>query len=103
MSSTSTKPELVAKFDEDRTKLKANVLEEMIKNAKAKDKQVVVISITGVFRSGKSFLLNLLETYLEYYSKVDAFLLKYLVIMAKSFSLLVIDYAQCASSIFTKY
>ena len=73
MSSAPTKPELIATFENDRSKLRVHVLEEMIKKAKAKDKQVVVISITGVFRSGKSFLLNLLETYLEYYSKVDVF------------------------------
>ena len=74
MSSAPTKPELIATFDNDRPKLRVHVLEEMIKKAKAKDKQVVVIGITGVFRSGKSFLLNLLETYLEYYSKVNIFL-----------------------------
>ena len=74
MSSAPTKPELIATFENDRSKLRVHVLEEMIKKAKAKDKQVVVISITGVFRSGKSFLLNLLETYLEYYSKVNIFL-----------------------------
>lgn len=33
------------------------------------DLPVIVVSITGVFRSGKSFLLNLLVTYLEYVSK----------------------------------
>ena len=74
MSSVSTKPELIATFDDGRPKLRVHVLEDMIKKAKAKDKQVVVISITGVFRSGKSFFLNLLETYLEYSSKVDIFL-----------------------------
>ena len=74
MSSAPTKPELIATFDNDQPKLKVHVLEEMIEKAKAKDKQVVVISITGVFRSGKSFLLNLLEIYLEYYYKVDIFL-----------------------------
>ena len=74
MSSAPTKPELIATFENDRSKLRVHVLEDMIKKAKAKDKQVVVISITGVFRSGKSFLLNLLETYLEYYSKVNIFL-----------------------------
>ncbi|KAF6033677.1 hypothetical protein EB796_008013 [Bugula neritina] len=34
----------------------------------AKKLPVFIISITGVFRSGKSFLLNLMKTYLEYYS-----------------------------------
>ena len=78
MSSAPTKPELIATFDNDQPKLRVHVLEEMIKNAKAKDKHVVIISITGVFESGKSFLLNLLETYLEYYSKVDILLFNFM-------------------------
>ena len=33
------------------------------------DTPVMVVSVTGVFRSGKSFLLNLMVTYLRHLSK----------------------------------
>ena len=36
-----------------------------------RDKPVVVICVTGEFRSGKSFLLNLLVTFLNHLSKVS--------------------------------
>ncbi|KAF6028112.1 ATL1 [Bugula neritina] len=34
-----------------------------------REKKFFLVSITGVYRSGKSFLLNLMQTYLDYYQK----------------------------------
>lgn len=48
----------------------ADVLKKMIDEANIRDKEVYVIAISGVYRSGKSFFLNLLNTYMDYYSKV---------------------------------
>ena len=42
----------------------------MIEEADLMNKNVYVIAISGVYRSGKSFLLNLLYTYMAYYIKV---------------------------------
>jgi len=36
-----------------------------------KEKKFFLVSITGVYRSGKSFLLNLMQTYLDYFHKVS--------------------------------
>ena len=72
MSSTKRKFERVVTFNQDRLKLKSDVLEKMISKAKATNEEVAVISITGLYRSGKSFLLNLFQIYLEYHSEVNA-------------------------------
>ena len=48
-----------------------DALKSMIKKADLDFKNVYVIAISGVYRSGKSFLLNLLYTYIEYYIKVN--------------------------------
>jgi atlastin len=41
-----------------------NVVRELFLDPKLKDRQVVVISIVGAFRKGKSFLLNYVLRYL---------------------------------------
>jgi len=47
-------------------------LESLINADEAiKKKKFFLVSITGVYRSGKSFLLNLMQTYLDYYQKVS--------------------------------
>ena len=46
-----------------------SVFESVIKQVK--DLPVFVVSITGVMRSGKSFLFNMMKLYLEYYIKVS--------------------------------
>ncbi|KAF6033813.1 hypothetical protein EB796_007879 [Bugula neritina] len=38
-------------------------------NDEIKEKKFFLVSITGVYRSGKSFLLNLMQTYLDHYQK----------------------------------
>jgi len=40
-------------------------------NDEIKEKKFFLVSITGVYRSGKSFLLNLMQTYLDHYQKVS--------------------------------
>ena len=48
------------------------IIQQMLDEANFRDKNVHVIAISGVYRSGKSFLLNLLYTYLQYYERVKA-------------------------------
>jgi len=40
-------------------------------NEAIREKKFFLVSITGVYRSGKSFLLNLMQTYLNYLQKVS--------------------------------
>ena len=46
------------------------MFEGVINNGGAEGLPVFIVSITGVLRSGKSFLLNLMKLYLDYYEKV---------------------------------
>ena len=59
-------------LDGDEPKFKIDVLQQMIEEAGIKHKNVYVIAVSGVYRAGKSFLLYLLYTYLEYYTQVTA-------------------------------
>jgi len=59
----------IATFVEDyrriqRLKVNTRAIESILLNPSIKDKEVMVIGITGVFRSGKSFTLNLLDNQL---------------------------------------
>lgn len=47
-----------------RLKVNTRAIESILLNPSIKDKEVMVIGITGVFRSGKSFTLNLLDNQL---------------------------------------
>ena len=71
MSSTFKQRKAVAVFNNEQLVLIGGVLREMIVDAGATEKEVFIIGITGVYRSGKSFFLNLLHIFLEYYSKVN--------------------------------
>ena len=75
MSSTKRKFARVVTFNKGRLKLSSDVLKEMIINAEAMEEEVFIIGITGIYRSGKSFLLNLFQIYLEYFFKVNASLI----------------------------
>ena len=46
-------------------KLNSNALKDILLSDELKHKKVVVISITGAFRTGKSFLLNFLLAFLK--------------------------------------
>ena len=72
---SSAKPERIIdiplKIDKEPLKFDVSVFESVIKKIKPKDLPVFVVSITGVMRSGKSFLLNLMKLYLDYYEGVS--------------------------------
>lgn len=69
------KPTAIIKFPDD---VEAGTPEFLVKEFKnvidrgnAQDIPVFIVSITGVLRSGKSFILNLMKTYLDYYHFVS--------------------------------
>ena len=70
ISTSFQAPQPVIQLSGDKPKFEIDVLQRMIDEAKVNHKDVYVIAISGVYRSGKTFLLNLLYTYLEYYRKV---------------------------------
>lgn len=56
----------------DKPSLNEKALEKIVnRHAKAKNKPVMVISVGGVARSGKSFLLNMIVHYLTYMEEVS--------------------------------
>ena len=65
-----TIPRQIIEFENGVPKFKNQVLKEIIEEAEAEDTQVFVIAVTGTARCGKSFLINVLQTYLDYYAKV---------------------------------
>ena len=65
-----TTPRTVVDFDDATASYKLSEIESLITGADAWDTEVFVLSITGVFRGGKSFLLGLFQTYLDYICKV---------------------------------
>ena len=46
------------------------VFERVITEGDATEHPIFIVSITGVLRSGKSFLLHLMKLYLDYYIAV---------------------------------
>jgi atlastin len=66
MKGKSGKPVQIVQVNEDRSlALNESALKKILLNDKVKDKSVVVISVAGAFRKGKSFLLNFFLCYLE--------------------------------------
>ena len=60
------KPLTITEDDEEKTKfeLQTEALESLLTDKSVADLPVSVISVTGAFRTGKSFLLNYLLRYL---------------------------------------
>ena len=65
-----TEPKQVIQFEGETPEFNTEVLKEIIIQGGAEDSEVFVIAVTGVQRCGKSFLINLLETYFDYYGQV---------------------------------
>ena len=63
-------PQPVIKLDGNSADYQSKLLQQMIVEAGIEYKDVYVIAISGVYRSGKTFFLNLLHTYIDYYIKV---------------------------------
>ena len=63
-------PKQIIQFDGETPEFNKDVLEEISIQGGAEDSEVFVIAVTGVKRCGKSFLINLLETYFDYYGQV---------------------------------
>jgi len=58
--------------EKDIPKFRVQEIETLINAGFAfRRKKFFLVSITGVYRSGKSFLLNLMQTYLDHYQKVS--------------------------------
>uniref|UniRef100_A0A131Z2P0 Atlastin 2 n=1 Tax=Rhipicephalus appendiculatus TaxID=34631 RepID=A0A131Z2P0_RHIAP len=66
------KQEQIVSFGEDQTiQLNKDALERILLAPKVRNKPVAVVSITGAFREGKSFLLNFLLRYLASNDKTN--------------------------------
>lgn len=61
--------QIVVATDEHHFDLDEKALEQILLDPKIKDKHVVVVSVAGAFRKGKSFLLDFFLRYM--YSKVN--------------------------------
>ncbi|XP_067943103.1 atlastin-3-like [Watersipora subatra] len=66
MGSENSKPQKVVTLDGDKLNCVTTSLENLVKEAPAKEKtKVFVIGISGAHRLGKTFFLNLFKTYLD--------------------------------------
>ena len=63
---------MIVDLEKSEVKYKYEELEKLINFADAKEVKVFVVGVTGVFRSGKSFFLGLLKTYLDHVTVVSA-------------------------------
>ena len=64
--SSSARPIQIVLAKEDHTfELDTNSLEDILLSDEVKDKKVVVVSVAGAFRKGKSFLLDFFIRYLN--------------------------------------
>lgn len=68
-------------FEPTPPKLYADRVARILKQVDAD--RVLLVSISGVYRSGKSFLLNLLLMYLKYYAQVSSLQLQFNVSLVK--------------------
>lgn len=57
--------QIVQPIDDHKFALKIDEFEKILNDEKIRDRHVVVISIAGALRQGKSFLLNFLLHYLQ--------------------------------------
>ena len=63
--------QVVKVSDEHSFDLVEDNLSSLLNRADVKDKPVVVVSVAGAFRKGKSFLLNFFIRYLSYITKSE--------------------------------
>jgi hypothetical protein len=56
----------LVRFDADgRAELQENTLRAVLESDEARNRPVAIISVSGAYRRGKSFLLNFMRRYLE--------------------------------------
>lgn len=63
--STSPRAIQIISSDDHSLQLKDDLLKSILENENIKDRHIVVVSIAGGFRQGKSFLLNFKLKYLD--------------------------------------
>ncbi|XP_067943072.1 atlastin-3-like [Watersipora subatra] len=72
MGSEESKPQAIIQLTKQGPQYDIAVFKQLLKQVPGnKDTKVHVISISGKYRSGKSFLLNLFKIYLDYYSQFE--------------------------------
>ncbi|XP_067943064.1 atlastin-3-like [Watersipora subatra] len=72
MGSEESKPQAIIQLTKQGPQYDIPVFKQLLKQVPGnKDTKVHVISISGKYRSGKSFLLNLFKIYLDYYSQFE--------------------------------
>ena len=75
-------PTVIIEIEKDTATFKSDILKSIIQRGDAANKQVFIVCLTGIPKSGKSFLLSHMQTYLDYYDKVWCLMNNYFMCLA---------------------